>query len=105
MNLVDSTILSGDARKTCHLAKALQIAGIKRHVRLTEIIRHTLVTILSEGGIPLVTVSKLMGHSSIKVTEKYYLKPNESLVKASDKLATMTTQLLSDGKPLGDFKT
>lgn len=67
--------------------KAKEHARITREdVTLTVVMRHTPGTVLIEAGVPLVLVSKLMGHSSTKVTEKYYIRPDKSLFETVDKL-------------------
>ena len=50
--------------------------------------RHTFASKLCEQGVPIQTASKLLGHSSINVTAKYYvnISHNEKL-KAVEKLA------------------
>lgn len=49
-------------------------------------LRHTAATRLVESGIPLHTVSKLLGHSTVKITERYS-HPDESLRRGTDILA------------------
>jgi len=58
----------GDYQKS--LAKVLKAAGVPRaHPHL---FRHTAATLLLQDGVSLQTVSTLLGHSSIKMTEKRY---------------------------------
>ena len=58
---------------------ACQRAGIEG-LRFHDL-RHTAATRLVEGGIPLHTVAKLLGHSTVRVTERYS-HPEQSLVEA-----------------------
>jgi len=58
----------GDYQKS--LAKIFKAAGVPRaHPHL---FRHTAATFLLQDGVPLQTVSTLLGHSSIKMTERRY---------------------------------
>ena len=52
-------------------------------------LRHTCATRLVEFGIPLHTVAKLLGHSSIRTTERYS-HPEDTLRDAVDILANNT---------------
>lgn len=49
-------------------------------------LRHTAATRLVEAGIPLHAVAELVGHSSIRMTERYS-HPQESVIKATEILA------------------
>lgn len=79
----------------------------QRHLRQAEVpykkfhaCRSTYCTILCKNGVPLETASKLMGHSDINVTAKFY-----RLVSSSEKrdAAARIDHLFSgDGKPSGD---
>jgi len=62
---------------------ACKRAGID-HLRFHDL-RHTAATRLVESGIPLHTVSKLLGHTSVRTTERYS-HPGESLINAVIKL-------------------
>ena len=61
--------------------KKAGIEGIRFHD-----LRHTAATRLVESGIPLHAVSELLGHSSIRMTERYS-HPQESVKKATEILA------------------
>jgi integrase len=50
-------------------SKLLEIAGISGHLHM---LRDTFAVRLLEKGVPLETVSILLGHSSLKVTERHY---------------------------------
>lgn len=48
-------------------------AGFSDELKLYGASRHSFGSILANSGVSIYKVSKLMGHSSVKVTEKYYL--------------------------------
>lgn len=53
--------------------------------------RHTFGTNLSEAGVPIEVTSKLMGHSSIEITAKYYINIDaQRRLDAVDKIAELT---------------
>lgn len=66
---------------------ACRIAGIE-NLRFHDL-RHSSATRLVESGIPLHAVSKLLGHSSIRVTERYS-HPESSVQDAVKVLANFT---------------
>lgn len=70
--------------------KACYRAGIKG-LRFHDL-RHTAASWMVESGIDLVTVSKLLGHSSITMTMKYAHPTPENMRRAVDKLAEKTKQ-------------
>lgn len=72
-------------RKTIYhtLQRYCKKAGIKMR---THDFRHTVATRLVDAGVPLHAVSKLLGHSSIRTTERYS-HPEESVKKGTDILA------------------
>lgn len=53
-----------------HFHKTLEAAELPK-IRVHDL-RHTCATLMLDTGIPLVTVSKILGHSSITVTAKIY---------------------------------
>ncbi len=53
-----------------HFHKALDVAELPK-IRVHDL-RHTCATLMLDAGIPLVTVSKILGHSSVAVTAKIY---------------------------------
>lgn len=52
------------------LAQITMIARIKKHVTY-HCARHTCATLLIHQGVPITTVQKLLGHTSVKTTEIY----------------------------------
>lgn len=53
-----------------HFHKTLEAAELPK-IRVHDL-RHTCATLMLDAGIPLVTVSKILGHSSVAVTAKIY---------------------------------
>lgn len=53
-----------------HFHKALARAELPK-IRVHDL-RHTCATLLLDAGVPLVTVSKILGHSSVAITAKIY---------------------------------
>ena len=64
--------------------QACRMAGID-DMRFHDL-RHTAATRLVEAGIPLHAVAELLGHSSVRMTERYS-HPQESVIKAAEILA------------------
>lgn len=64
-------------RRYFDLAK--RIAGIKRRFRFHDL-RHTFGSTLASRGVPIQIISKVMGHSSVRVTERY-ARPSEDAIQ------------------------
>ncbi len=60
------------------------ISGLRFHD-----LRHTAGTRMSESGVGIVAISKILGHSSVELTMKRYLHPEDSLREAVEKLADL----------------
>lgn len=67
------------------LPKWAKMAGINKHLTF-HISRHTFAVLAIANGINIYTVSKLLGHQSIKVTEIYTDVLDSSLDNAMDKM-------------------
>lgn len=68
-----------------HLERTLAKAGLP-HYSLHEL-RHTSATIMDDQGVPLKTLSKIMGHSTTGITADLYIHPYDSaMADAADKM-------------------
>lgn len=62
-----------NVKYNAYLKEVAAAAGIKKHLT-THWARHTGATLLLNAGVPMEIVSKVCGHSSVKMTEKIYAK-------------------------------
>jgi integrase len=75
------------------IAKAAGLADVSWHT-----LRHTFASALVARGVPLRVVQDLLGHASVKVTERYsHLSPNSTHHSA---VATLDLELVDDTKKL-----
>jgi integrase len=80
-------------------------AGISSDLRLYDASRHSFASQLVNSGVSLFTVSKLLGHSSTKMTERYSHANLDSLRTELSKISLQkkeTVSTLSLAKPDGD---
>ena len=75
------TWLQREFKEAC---KQSGVQGLRFHD-----LRHTAATRLVEANIPLPAVAELLGHSSIRMTERYS-HPQESVIKAAEILANFS---------------
>ena len=75
---MDRQRLAGDRNKNWvkrYIAKCFAVAKIECNGYMKSYrLRDTFAVDLLEKGVPMEEVSKLLGHSSIKTTEKHYAK-------------------------------
>lgn len=69
-NIEEFSSLGCNSDVNKYLAQIASIAHIKKHVTY-HTARHTCATLLIHQGVPITTVQKLLGHSSVKTTEIY----------------------------------
>lgn len=62
------------------LQKLVQMAGINKKITY-HTARHTCATLLVHQGVPITTVQKLLGHTSVKTTEIYSEVFDETIIK------------------------
>ncbi len=68
-------VFGADGNLGRRLKAALRWAGVERHVRVHDL-RHTFASHLAMQGIPIYSISKLLGHSNTTMTERYaHLSP------------------------------
>lgn len=65
-----------------------ELAGITKHITY-HCSRHTFATILLSSGVDIYTVSKLLGHSSVSMTEIYSNLINENKVNAINSIPNL----------------
>lgn len=61
----------GESYLTHKFKKFLRLAGLDELLHFHSL-RHTHASYLVQSSVPILSVSKLLGHSSVKVTEKHY---------------------------------
>lgn len=71
-----------------HLKAICKNAGIDKHITY-HCSRHTFATILLSNGVDIYTTSKLLGHSSVSMTEIYSNLINENKVKAINSIPNL----------------
>ena len=63
--------LSSNQKLNNYLKELAEICGIKKNLTM-HMARHTFATTVTlSNGVPIETVSKILGHSSLKVTQIY----------------------------------
>ncbi|MEV6620926.1 tyrosine-type recombinase/integrase [Amycolatopsis sp. NPDC051106] len=76
--------------------RVIKAAGLKPTQWTPRELRHSFVSILSDGGMPIEEISRLVGHSSTAVTELVYRKQIrpvvESGARAMDRLFPATRE-------------
>ena len=82
-------ILSGNGYTNQALASWVLAAGIQKRVTF-HVGRHTNATLLLSLGVPIETVSKLLGHSNIKTTQIYAKVIDKNKREAVNKLDGLT---------------
>ncbi len=78
--------------------KCVRAAGLDRRLHWHSL-RHTHATYLVQAGVPILAVSKLLGHSSVRVTEQHYA------ALSPENLHAEVNRLGLDVGPLGSVPT
>jgi len=76
-------------------ARVRSAAGVSKELRLYDASRHSFASQLVNSGGSLFTVSKLLGHSSTKMTEKYSHANIESMRTELAKLSLKKKETVS----------
>ncbi len=63
-----------------YLKEIAEIAHIRKHLT-TKVARTTAGQLWLDAGVPLATVSRMLGHKSIQTTQKYYVKVRRSRIR------------------------
>ncbi|WP_147260615.1 tyrosine-type recombinase/integrase [Pseudonocardia hierapolitana] len=61
---------AGNVRRA--VRRILRAAGLKAEEWTPRELRHSFVSLLSDGGVPIERISRLVGHTGTTVTEKVY---------------------------------
>ena len=76
--------IPSNAKLNAYLKEVADICGIKKYLTF-NIARHTFATTVTlNNGVPIESVSKMLGHKSIKITQIYLKFWTENLVKTWD---------------------
>ena len=63
----------------------IEASGIKKHVTF-HCFRHTFGTLLMSAGIPIESISKMMGHTNIRTTQTYAKVTDDKISEDMDRL-------------------
>lgn len=73
--------------------------GLSQSIRLYDATRHSIASQLVNSGVPIFNVSKLLGHSSIKMAEKYYAHTDVGWLKADITNLSLKDQTVTRPSP------
>jgi integrase len=96
-----------DGRRTPEIAvrraflRAKRIAGITRRFRFHDL-RHTAACVLASAGVSLQVIQKILGHTSIKMTERYVRVDENAIAQARRALDAKADSLGSNTKGESD---
>lgn len=79
-NIAEFASLGSNSEVNKCLAQITMMARIKKHITY-HTARHTCATLLIHQGVPITTVQKLLGHTSVKTTEIYSEILSNTIVK------------------------
>jgi integrase len=68
-------------------------------------LRHTMLTRLGEAGADAFTIMRIVGHSSVSVSQRYVHPTPESLDRAFERLGNLNAQKFEEGEPEQATKT
>ncbi len=81
-------------KTNAYLKEIGNICGIKKNLT-THLARHTFATLMLNNGVPIETVSKMLGHTNLKTTQ-IYAKVLSS--KVSNDMQALSDRLFSQGR-------
>jgi len=83
-----------DWKTNKHLKKWAKLSGIDKKMS-SHVMRRTFLNMMEWSGVSLTSSSKLLNHSSVKITEQYYLAKNKELLKKElEKLPSLSLKLV-----------
>ena len=69
-------------------------AGLPKDFRPLHGLRHSFASLLAEKGVDLLTISKLLTHSSVKVSERYAHLTDKTKQEASNRVVEIIKQAI-----------
>lgn len=79
------------------LREVAEMAGIKKHLTFHSS-RRTNATLLKDSGVPMETISKILGHSSIKMTDRYIKLTKAQAMKVASEVKMLGDENLRNMK-------
>jgi site-specific recombinase XerD len=87
--------VNSNYRYNVYLKELAEICGIKRELN-THLARHTFADLMLNSGIPLEDVSKMLGHKTIRTTQRYARVRKERIARGMTKVRSLLFN--KDGK-------
>lgn len=84
-----------DWKTNKHFKKWAKLSGLDKNMS-SHIMRRTFLNLMEWSGIALTSSSKLLNHSSVKITEQYYLANDKNLLKKElEKLPSLSMEYVN----------
>ena len=80
-----------------YLAQLAALARIRKHITY-HTARHTCATLLVHQGVPITTVQKLLGHTSVRTTEVYSQVLSNTIIRDLKAVKRKKTHLILDAR-------
>ena len=80
-----------------YLAQLAALARIRKHITY-HTARHTCATLLVHQGVPITTVQKLLGHTSVRTTEVYSEVLSNTIIRDLKAVKRRKTRLILDAR-------
>lgn len=94
--------LGSNSEVNKHLRRLAAITGIKKHFTY-HTSRHTCATLLVHQGVPITTVQKLLGHTSVKTTQIYSEVLSDTIVRDLSNVRKKRKNVNTNQKSNSDF--